>query len=140
MKNAISFFLPLAALSCLGSLVQFDPAQAQMPGKSIGTVTTEGDLIIMELDADAIPLPNLFDLDGRTLRFVPEGSGYRTENLPLLWDPVFGEEVEASEVALEHFSFPISGRRWSSIFVNPLGNISPAVNQFQAVLHQDGTM
>ncbi len=124
MKKAITVSLLLAVLLTLGILPQPDPAGAQMPGKTIGSITTQGDLIIMELDADAVSLPNLFDLEGRTLRFTPEGTGYRAENLPLRWDPELGAEIDDPQVALEHFSFPMAGSRWDSMFVNPLGSIS----------------
>ena len=124
MKKAITVSLPLAVFLTLGSLLQPDAAGAQMPGKSIGSITTQGDLIIMELDADAVALPNLFDLEGRTLRFTPEGTGYRAENLPLQWDPEIGAEIDDPQVGLEHFSFPMAGSSWDSIFVNPLGSIS----------------
>ncbi len=78
----------------------------------------------MELDADAVALPNLFDLEGRTLRFTPDGSGYRVENIPLLWDSELGDEVEEPQLALEHFSFPMAGASWDSVFVNRLGTLS----------------
>jgi hypothetical protein len=42
--------------------------QDTAPGHSIGKVSTEGDLIVMELADGALGKPNLFDLSGRTLR------------------------------------------------------------------------
>ena len=43
--------------------------QQETPGHSIGQVSTNGDLIVIELDPAALGQPNLFDLVGRTLRF-----------------------------------------------------------------------
>jgi len=45
-------------------------AQEDRPGRSIGKVSTLGNLILMELDDGALGQANLFDLAGRTLRFV----------------------------------------------------------------------
>ena len=55
--------------------------QDTAPGHSIGNVSTEGDLIVMELADGALGKPNLFDLSGRTLRFRPEGPRYRANRL-----------------------------------------------------------
>ena len=95
-------------------------AQAQFnrePGKSIGTVTTQGNLIVLTLNDDALGPENMFDLDHRTLRFTPSSSGYRVENLPLRWDADFGAEMQGSEATLKSFAFPFSGKRWRSISV-----------------------
>jgi hypothetical protein len=78
----------------------------------------------MELDADAISSASLFDLQGQTLRFTPQGSGYRVATLPLDWEPDLGEAIEEPDVKLESFSFPMAGSQWDSLFVNPLGTIS----------------
>lgn len=78
----------------------------------------------MELDADAVSLPSLFDLEGRTLRFTPEGYGYRAENLPLQWMDDVGDEVEVPQLPVGSFAFPMAGASWDSMFVNPLGTIS----------------
>src|SRR3954468_6637236 len=75
------------------------------PGHPIGKVSTQGDLIVMELDEGALGKANLFDLAGRTLRFTPEGTGYRVENAVLQWDSDFGPEL-AGPAALHNFAFP----------------------------------
>src|SRR2546429_592669 len=49
----------------------------QEPGRSIGTITTQGDLIVMTLNEGVFGKSNMFDLARRTLRFTPDGSGYR---------------------------------------------------------------
>ncbi|HEX4945697.1 MAG TPA: hypothetical protein VFZ34_03400, partial [Blastocatellia bacterium] len=62
----------------------------QEPGRSIGTIRTQGDLIVMTLDKDVLGKANMFDLVRRTLRFTPDGAGYRAENVALKWDAEFG--------------------------------------------------
>jgi hypothetical protein len=98
--------------------------QRQEPGKPIGKVSTKGDLIVMELDEGALGAQNLFDLDRHTLRFTPEGSGYRAENLPLAWDAEFGAEMSGAEVHLKNFAFPFSGKSWDSFSVGASGSIA----------------
>jgi hypothetical protein len=111
------------ALTLLGAA----SAQAQFrqdPGKSIGTVTTEGDLIVLTLNEGALRAANLFDLDHRTLRFTPSPSGYRVTALPLAWDTDFGPEMTESDATLKRFAFPFSGQRWSAFSVGMTGSIT----------------
>jgi hypothetical protein len=96
----------------------------QAPGHPSGTITTQGDLIILELDEGVIAPANLFDLGQRTLRFTPEKSGYRIENVPVQWDPEFGTQLTAPQVTLRNFQFPYSGKSWDSFSVGQLGTIS----------------
>src|SRR3954466_1936706 len=95
----------LAALPLLPLLL---PAQRQ-PGHPIGKVTTIGNLIHLELDSGAVTPERLFDLDHRTLRFTPDGDGYRVENVALVWDSDFGPALTGGNVALKNFTFPFSG-------------------------------
>jgi hypothetical protein len=102
-------------------------AYAQGPeeaGRSIGKVSTQGNLIVMTLNEGAIPKANLFDLDQRTLRFTPDGAGYRIENLPLRWDAEFGAEITAAQVTLAKFKFPYSGQTWDAFTVGRTGTIT----------------
>jgi len=92
-------------------------------GHSIGKVSIHGDLIVMELDDRALGQAHLFDLDGRTLRFTPDGSRYRVESGPLQWDSDFGSELAGAEVTLHQFAFPFSGQRWSSFGAGTTGSI-----------------
>lgn len=96
---------------------------AQVPGHPIGKVTTDGDLIVLELDQGALGKTNLFDLAGRTLVFIPEGAGYRVENRALEWDADFGPEATDPEVTLHKFAFPFSGKSWNSLSVGTTGSI-----------------
>ncbi len=97
--------------------------QQKTPGHSIGQVSTNGDLIVIELDRAALGQPNLFDLVGRTLRFSPAGSRYRVTNRTLQWEADYGVELTGSGVSLQRFTFPFSGQRWSSFFVGTTGSI-----------------
>src|SRR5262245_1742071 len=94
------------------------------PGRSIGTIKTQGDLIVMTLDEAALGKANMFDLAQRTLRFTPEGVGYRAENLTLKWDAEFGDALSNTQVTLRNFAFPFSGKNWDSFSVGTTGSIS----------------
>src|SRR3989440_5513610 len=96
----------------------------QEPGRSIGTITTQGDLIVMTLNEGVFGKSNMFDLSQHTLRFTPEGSGYRAENLALQWDSEFGPEMSGGQLTLHNFSFPYSGKSWDSFSVGVTGSIS----------------
>src|SRR5947208_625685 len=96
----------------------------QEPGRSIGTITTQGELIVMTLNEGVFGKSNMFDLARRTLRFTPDGSGYRAENLALQWDSEFGKEMNDPQLTLHNFSFPYSGKRWDSFSVGITGSIS----------------
>jgi hypothetical protein len=103
----------LLTLAALGS-----PLAAQrQPGHPIGKVTTIGNLIHLELDSGAIAPERQFDLDHRTLRFTPDGSGYRIENVPLAWDADFGPAMTGGSVVLQTFAFPFSGKNWDTLNV-----------------------
>ncbi len=96
----------------------------QEPGHSIGTVTKQGNLIVMTLDEGVLGRANLFNLAHRTLRFTPDGSGYRVENLAVQWDPEFGSEMTGSEASLKGFAFPFSGKSWSLFSVGMTGTMT----------------
>ena len=117
----------LTILCIFGSLSGRDVTYAQArqePGRSIGTITTQGDLIVMTLNEGVFGKANMFDLTRRTLRFTPEGAGYRAENLALQWDSEFGSEVSEPQLTLHNFSFPYSGKSWDNFSVGTTGSIS----------------
>ncbi len=93
------------------------------PGKSIGKVSVIGNLILIELNKGALGQQNLFDLARHTLRFMPEGTGYRVENLPMQWDADFGQQLSGSQVTLHNFQFPFSAKTWDSLSVGVTGSI-----------------
>lgn len=120
--------LPLAVFLCFCALA-FLPRSMfgqdrDRAGHSIGKVSTNGNLIVMELNQGALGRANLFDLAGRTLRFLPDHLLYRVENVPLQWDSDFGPELSTNSVTLHHFSFPFSGKTWNSFQVGVPGWIS----------------
>ena len=94
----------------------------QVPGRKIGTVTTTGNIIQLELDEGVIQ-QNLFDLDKRTIRFTPASGGFRAENLTLQWDAATGAPLSGNEVRLTKFTFPFSGKEWDAMQVTATGLI-----------------
>jgi hypothetical protein len=125
MTIRIPRFLPIFLLFSF-TLLPVLSAHAQeqeQPGHSIGRVSILGSLILMELNEDALGRQNLFNLNQRTLRFTPDGAGYRVENLPLHWDADFGQQLSSPQVALHNFSFPFSGKTWDSFSVGVTGSI-----------------
>jgi hypothetical protein len=116
--------------------------QQETPGHSIGQVSTNGDLIVIELAPAALGRPNLFDLVGRTLRFSPDGSGYRVTNETLRWEADYGVELTGSNVSLRRFTFPFSGQSWSSFSVGTTGAVrfgpSPKEGDIDAYGRPDG--
>ena len=109
-------------LLALGSLVCAQ--RRQEPGKSIGTISTQGNLIVMTLREGVLGKANLFDLAHRTLRFTPDGIRYRVENLPGQWDSEFGPEMTGSQATLKNFAFPFSGKSWNSFSVGMTGSMT----------------
>jgi hypothetical protein len=95
----------------------------EAPGGSIGKVSVRGKLILLELNDRALGTTNLFDLRGRTLRFVPEGPRYRVENSRLRWDKDSGREIAGAQVNLHGFLFPFAGRTWDSFLVGTTGSL-----------------
>ena len=95
----------------------------QQPGKSIGAITTQGNLIVMTLNEGALGKANLFGLAHRTLRFTHEDGGYRIVNLPVEWDSDFGPELQGAQVTLHNFQFPFSDKTWDSFSVGVTGSI-----------------
>jgi hypothetical protein len=93
------------------------------PGRSIGTVTVRDKLILLTLNQGALGRANLFDLAHHTLRFTPDGSGYRVEQIPFVWDADFGAALTSPQVTLKKFAFPFSGKTWTSLSVGATGSI-----------------
>ena len=94
------------------------------PGHSIGKVSINGDLVIIELDDRALGTANLFDLVNHTLHFTPDRGHYNVESGALQWDSDFGPQLTIAEVTLHQFAFPFSGKCWDSFRVGTTGSIS----------------
>src|SRR5262245_56446990 len=105
----------VSALAALAAL-PFSLLAQRQPGRPIGKVTTIGNLIHLQLDEGAIAPERLFDLDHRTLRFTPDGSGYRVENAALVWDADFGPALTGA-ATLKNFTFPFAGKTWDTLNV-----------------------
>ncbi len=118
-----SVILVLCALLCYHNLSHAQDEGVE-PGHSIGKVSTDGNLIVMQLEDSALGKANLFDLVGQTLRFTPDGSQYRVDHRPLNWDSDFGSQLAGAEVTFHQFAFPFSGKKWNSFFVGATGSIS----------------
>ena len=85
---------------------------------------TAGNQILVELTDDEATRPNLFDLNGRTLVFTPDGQGrYLREVRALEWEEESGEAVTGYRpvIMLENFDFPFAGQRWDSFYLGPPG-------------------
>ena len=96
----------------------------QEQGHSIGSIRVRGKLIVLTLDEGVLGKNNLFNLSHRTLRFTPDGSKYRIENLPEQWDPSYGAEMKGSHATLKNFSFSFSGKSWNLFSVGMTGSIT----------------
>ena len=119
---------PLVLACALAAVVACGPARAHAqfgdePGHSIGTVTTRGKLILLTLNQGALGRANLFNLEHHTLRFTPDGAGYRVATVPFAWDSDFGAALTSSPVTLTNFAFPFSGKAWTSFSVGVTGSI-----------------
>src|SRR5215831_7597815 len=110
-KSASLMFLAMCVVNLAPHNLSYSQGR-QEPGHSIGTVMAQGNLIVMTLNEGALGHANLFDLPRRTLRFTPDGPGYRGENLALQWDADFGAEISNPQVTLHNFTFPFSGKSW----------------------------
>ena len=124
-------------LACVWFVTQSFAQIVASPGHSIGRISVNGDLIVMELEPGALGKTNLFDLEGRTLRFLRDTSGYRVENTALQWDSDFGPQLADPNVVLHNFTFPFSGRNWSSLLVGPTGSVSFVAENSGAANHRD---
>ena len=90
-----------------------------------GVSTTKNSQILVELAPEDTTAPNLFDLNGMTLVFTPDGQGgYSRSVQPLAWEEDLGEEIcEGEEIALG-FAFEFGGRSWDSAYVSKHGALT----------------
>ena len=91
---------------------------------------TADNQILVELKDDEDTRPNLFDLNGRTLVFTPDGAGgYSRRVRALEWEEEIGEEVQKLTdarpmIRLKGFGFSFAGRRWDSFYLGPPGVVT----------------
>jgi hypothetical protein len=121
VKRLLSALVIVAGVGCVVTAL----AQSrQAPGPPIGTIATRGDLIVLTLDEGALGQANLFDLAKHTLRFTPDGGGYRVGQTAFTWDVDFGGQAPPrTPVPLHNFSFPFFGSKWDTLNVDTTGSI-----------------
>ena len=122
----------LAEAFCGYDVVARSRIESVSGDSTVGRAHSRGGLVIVELENSAVVPANLLDLEGRTLRFVPQGGGYRVESVPLIWDPSFGSEIfgyPSTPVQLSAFGFPFAGSVWSSFHVGFFGNLTFGADQ-----------
>ena len=92
-----------------------------------GRITTTPDnQILVELAPDDIVPASLFDLNGQTLVFTPDGrGGYSRSVRDVALEEDIGEEPSSDRQEIElDFPFEFSGRQWRSFFVTGNGLIT----------------
>ena len=80
----------------------------------------------MELAPGDTAPANLFDLNGRTLVFTPDGhGGYSRSVQSVIWEEDIGAPVvDGAEIQFQGFMFDFGGERWGSFFVSRHGLIT----------------
>ena len=88
-----------------------------------GISITPDNQILVELMPEDTASANLFDLNGRTLVFTPNGQGgYSRQVQALAWEEEIGEAVaDGVEIQIVSFRFDFAGRRWGSFHVSRTG-------------------
>ena len=109
-----------------------------------GVATTPDNQILVELAPEDAAAPNLFDLNGMTLVFTPDGQGgYSRSVQPLAWEEDLGGEIgEGDEIALG-FPFDFGGRTWRSFHVSKHGALTfggPLAYRYDDSEHRGDTM
>ena len=97
------------------------------PTGAAGQISTAADnQILVELAPDDTASANLFDLNGRTLVFTPDGNGgYSRAVRSAVWEDDVGPAVaDGEEVQLQSFMFDFAASRWGSFFVSRHGLIT----------------
>ena len=101
-------------------------ADAARAARAGGVSTTPNNQILVELAPEDVSTANLFDLNGRTLIFTPDGhGGYSRSVQSVAWDDDIGEPVaDEAEISFQSFMFDFAGQRWGSFFVSRHGLIT----------------
>ena len=105
---------------------RFARADSLRSGATGRISSTAAHQILVELAADDTAPANLFDLNGRTLVFTPDGAGgYSRSVQSVAWEDDIGIPVaDGAEIQLQSFTFDFAGRRWGSFFVSRQGLIT----------------
>ena len=86
------------------------------------SITPDNQILVELMPEDTTPA-NLFDLNGRTLVFTPDGQGgYSRQVQALAWEENIGETVaDEAVIQLASFRFDFAGHRWGSFHVSRHG-------------------
>ena len=86
------------------------------------SITADNQILVELMPEDTAPA-NLFDLNGRTLVFTPDGQGgYSRQVQPLAWEENIGVAVaDGAVIGLESFAFDFAGQSWGSFHVSRHG-------------------
>ena len=102
-------------------LGSFEPAATR--------VYEKGPVAVIEGDRLLVPPPNLFDLEGRSLRFEPSGNGYFVAESSADFETPVGERLALSDddavrLNIPGWRFPFYGDSWSRLYVNSNGSLT----------------
>jgi hypothetical protein len=87
------------------------------------SITDDG-IIIFKVPENMTSRENLFDLEGRTLKFIPTTEGYQVSNQELNYVENKGKRISNSLQKISNFEFSFSQENWSEFYVNERGAIS----------------
>lgn len=93
---------------------------------SAGITAAPDNQILVELTPEDTTAANLFDLNGRTLIFTPDGQGrYSRTVRSVAWENDIGRAVaDGEEIRLQDFMFDFADQSWGSFFVSARGVIT----------------
>ncbi len=106
----------------------FQPQAAALAGPTASV--DEGHIAVLTDDGSLVTQANSFDMDQRSLTFVPEAQGFTVSAGPGTFDPDAAASNPANigddgtrQVALG-FSFPFFGELYGDVFINSDGNLT----------------
>ena len=110
-----------------------------------GISITPDNQIVVELAPEHTAAANLFDLNGRTLLFTPDGhGGYSRSVQSVAWEDDIGRVVaDREEIHLQSFMFDFAGRSERSFFVSRHGLLTfgePLAYNYQDADNRFNTM
>ena len=123
--------------SSSGSLTFYNASGVQV-ATPLRSVVVPKPLVNVLSAAGLISKPaNLFDLEGKTLRFTPSGSTYIAQSLPLVFDESTGNALSNNQgttggevpqvrswlISLP-FAFPFGGQGYNALYVNSYGSLT----------------
>ena len=91
-----------------------------------GISVSPDDRILVELKPEDSTPASLFDLNRRTLKFTPDGSGgYSREVTALEWEEEIGQAFgHGTLIPLEQFTFDFAGGNWDAFYLDRYGSVT----------------